>query len=77
MSMWKHAQEGERAMANDSDDLGAFTVANFCERYGIGLTKFYAEIKVGRLRAVKLGVKTLILRADAKAWENSLPAMRQ
>ena len=62
-------------MANTEDDYGAMTVAEFTARYGIGVTKFYAEVKAGRLRAVKLGAKTLIRRADAREWENSLPAM--
>jgi excisionase family DNA binding protein len=58
------------------EDLGAFAVAGFRQRFGIGNTKVYEEIKAGRLRAVKLGAKTLILYADAKAWVRSLPEMR-
>jgi hypothetical protein len=58
------------------DDLGAFTVTDFRRRYGIGNTKLYEEIKAGRLRAVKLGTRTLILHNDAKAWERSLPELR-
>ena len=36
----------------------------------------YQQIRAGRLRAVKLGRKTLILRADAEIWAASLPELR-
>lgn len=55
--------------------LGAFTPLEFFETYRVKRTKFYAEIKAGRLRAVKSGGKTLILRADAARWAASLPAL--
>ncbi len=45
----------------------------FCEHFGLGLTKFYAEIAAGRLRARKIGRSTVILAEDAEAWLNSLP----
>jgi excisionase family DNA binding protein len=64
------------AKAREIDNLGAFSPEDFCRRYGIGNTKLYEEIKSGRLRAVKVGVRTLILHADAKAWERSLPTVR-
>ena len=40
--------------AEDSE-LGAMSVKEFCEKYRIGTTKFYEEVKAGRLRAVKCG----------------------
>lgn len=52
----------------DDDDLGAFTVAEFCRRFSIGVTSFYEQVKAGRLRTVKVGRKTLVLRRDARAW---------
>jgi len=64
------------AKGQDQEGLGAFTVADFRKRYGIGLTKLYEEIAAGRLRAVKLGRRTMILFSDARMWEQSLPAMR-
>jgi hypothetical protein len=36
------------------------------------MTTLYEEFKSGRLRAVKCGRRTLILRRDAIAWEQSL-----
>lgn len=52
---------------------GAFTVEEFLDWARIGRTKLYQEINEGRLKPRKLGRKTLILRADAEAWLNSLP----
>jgi excisionase family DNA binding protein len=53
----------------------AFSVREFCARFNISRDCFYNEVKRGRLRARKLGRKTLILRADADAWAASLPAL--
>ena len=33
----------------------AFSISEFCFRYGIGRTNAYQEIAAGRLRAVKVG----------------------
>jgi hypothetical protein len=51
----------------------ARTVKQFCADYGVGMTLTYAEIKAGRLRAVKVGFETLILHVDSEAWVRSLP----
>lgn len=60
----------------DSTVREAFAVREFCARYGICRQTFYDEIRRGRLRALKLGKKTVVLRADAEAWAASLPALR-
>ena len=54
----------------------ALTINEFCDRYGICRETAYQQIRTGRLRAVKRGRKTLILRADADAWVASLPELR-
>lgn len=51
----------------------ARTVKQFCADYGVGKTLTYAEMKAGRLRAVKVGFRTLILHDDSDAWMRSLP----
>ncbi len=56
--------------------IGAFTLKDFCGSYRVCREKAYQEIRTGRLRAVKLGRKTLILRADAEVWAASLPELR-
>jgi excisionase family DNA binding protein len=57
---------------SEDTDLGAMTVKEFCARYRIGTTKFYEEVKSGRLRAVKCGTRTLVLNRDGRAWEHTL-----
>jgi excisionase family DNA binding protein len=54
----------------------AFSVGDFCRRYDIGRTKTYAEIAAGRLRAVKVGRRTLITRDAAEAWLAALPQVK-
>jgi len=56
--------------------FGALTIEGFGEAYNIGRTTVYEEIKTGRLRAVKVRKRTLILRRDADAWARSLLEMR-
>ena len=51
----------------------ARTVKQFCADYAVGRTLTYAEIKAGRLRAVKVGFRTLILHEDSEKWVRSLP----
>jgi len=60
-----------RAFENE----GAYTVDEFCQRYGIGRTAFYSELSAGRLRAKKCGSRTLIPRAEARRWFENLPSL--
>ena len=53
----------------------ARTVKQFGADYGVGKTLTYAEIKAGRLRAVKVRARTLILHEDSEAWARSLPVV--
>jgi excisionase family DNA binding protein len=53
----------------------AFAVREFCDRYGICRDTFYSEVKRGRLRALKVGKKTLVLKSDAESWAKSLPEL--
>jgi hypothetical protein len=57
--------------SNDAD--GAFTIDEFCRRYGIGRTAFYEEVNSNRLVPKKRGTRTLIPRDEARRWLNSLP----
>jgi excisionase family DNA binding protein len=56
-----------------SPDDGAFTLEEFCKRYGVGRTAAYEEINSGRLEARKRGTKTLIARSAARQWLAGLP----
>ena len=53
----------------------AFPIREFCLRYGIGRTHAYQEIAAGRLRAVKVGRRTLITHDAAEAWLAGLPEL--
>jgi hypothetical protein len=53
----------------------AYSIDGFCRAYGYGRSTTYRAIAEGRLRGVKASGRTLILRADAEAWANSLPAI--
>jgi excisionase family DNA binding protein len=49
------------------------TVPQFNSRYNVGRTKTFDEIKNRRLKAVKVGRKTLIPTDAAEEWARSLP----
>ena len=55
--------------------IEAYPLPDFCRAFGVGRTKAYEEIRAGRLKARKSGVRTIILAADAEAWANSLPEL--
>lgn len=44
------------------------SVNGFCERNGIGRSKFYAEVKSGDLEISKIGTRTIITPAQEAAW---------
>ena len=54
----------------------ALTLKDFCDAYRVCRETVFQHIRARRLRAVKLGRKTLILRADAEVWAASLPELR-
>lgn len=61
----------------NTTQTGAFTIPDFMKWSRLGRTKTYQLISDRKLRSVKVGRKTLILRADAEAWLNSLPEAQQ
>ena len=44
------------------------------ELLGIGRTKFYQELNAGRIKAIKVGTRTLIPQESIDSWLASLPA---
>ena len=46
----------------------AYSVPEFLAAVPIGRTKLYEELKAGRLRAVKVGKRTLIPITEAERW---------
>jgi excisionase family DNA binding protein len=54
----------------------ALSIDEFWSRYGVGRTTAYREIAARRLRAVKVGRRTLITHDAAEAWLASLPSVQ-
>lgn len=61
-------------MKLNASEPAANTVAEVLHRVGISRTKFYAEINAGRLKARKIGSKTVVLETDLQAYLEALPA---
>jgi predicted DNA-binding transcriptional regulator AlpA len=61
------------ATSEHEKDKRAYAVREFCRAYGICRATFYTVLRNGRLRAVKIGSKTLVLIEDANTWASSLP----
>ena len=53
----------------------AYSLDSFTVAFNIGRTKAYEEIKKGKLKARKLGARTIITHEDAMAWLNTLPEL--
>ena len=53
----------------------AYTVKDLCHETGIGRTKIYQLIKEDKMRARKLGKRTVFLAKDVEAFLNNLPPM--
>jgi hypothetical protein len=45
-----------------------YPVNDFCRDFGVKRSTAYAEIRAGRLKAFKIGDKTMIAGEDALAW---------
>ena len=54
----------------------AFSIDEFCLRYGVGRQLVYDEINSGRLVAKKVGRRTIIPRLNGEGWLNSLPTIK-
>lgn len=51
------------------------SIDDFGDSYEPGRTKTFEEIKTGRLRAKKIGRRTIITEDDAEAWLQQLPSV--
>ncbi len=50
----------------------AYRVNEFCQRYALSKATFYREVIADRLRIIKRGRSTLISRAEAERWFETL-----
>jgi hypothetical protein len=58
--------------SNDAVSVAAYSVAEFCASYRISRDTFYRILKTGCGPSIKkVGRRTLITVAAAKAWEES------
>jgi excisionase family DNA binding protein len=58
-----------------SQDAPAFSLKDLCDAYGFCRETIYKQIRQGKLRAVKVGRRTIFLRPDVDAWAASLPGI--
>jgi excisionase family DNA binding protein len=49
------------------------SVAEFKARFSISNSKFYREVRAGRIPIRKMGRSTRIAERDAQAWFDNLP----
>jgi hypothetical protein len=54
----------------------AYSISRLAKLVGAGRSKLYGEIAVGRLKASKLGRRTIVTRENANAWLRELPTMQ-
>jgi hypothetical protein len=84
----RHLNESQRAMVaaklatlrlGDNQHSEGLPIGRGSELLNVGERSVararYDELKRGRIRAKKLGKKTVILRSDAENWASSLPAL--
>lgn len=55
------------------EQLGAFSIKQFCEWSGIGRSKVYDLLATKKLSAKKIGRRTVITREAAENWLKTLP----
>jgi excisionase family DNA binding protein len=70
----KNASREDRPDRLAGDRL-AYPIDEFADAVGIGRSKLYAEIRAGKLKAKKLGSRTLITATEAQAYLDALPDM--
>jgi hypothetical protein len=63
-----------RALQRAESERRAYSIAEFCDRFGIGRTFAYEQIKKHRLRVRKAGRRTIVTDEDAERWLASLPS---
>jgi hypothetical protein len=55
------------------DAIGAFDMDELSSWAGVGRTTLYEEAKAGRLVVTKVGTKSKVTFANARAWLENLP----
>ena len=58
---------------SNTEQLQVFSIKQFCEWAGIGRSKAYELLATKKLKAKKIGRRTVILREAAEEWLTELP----
>lgn len=61
---------------NGAGEKLLLSILEFCERTGLSRSKTYLEISAGKLRAKKIGRRTVIPIQEANRWIEQLPEYR-
>jgi Helix-turn-helix domain len=64
------------ALKQSAPQKRGFSVEQFCEIYDVGRSTAYNEIRAGRLKARKVGKRTIIGDEDAEDWFSQLPRVK-
>ena len=59
-----------------AENVLGYTIAQAAKASGAGRSTLYVEMKEGRLKARKLGRRTIVLASDLAAWLAALPTSR-
>jgi hypothetical protein len=59
------------------ETAAAFSILEFCAWAGVGRSSAYQQLRDGKLRAKKIGKRTVVLRADAEHWLAELPVFER
>ncbi len=51
------------------------TIPQFLREYPVGRTRFYADVKAGRIRTIKSGTRTLVPSSELDRLEGEADAM--
>ena len=65
--------DDNRKFSEQEQQRRLISIDEFCQRYCLGRTRTYEEIKSGRLRGRKVGKRTVISLDDAENWLARLP----
>ena len=64
------------AQTQHANSKRGYSVEEFGKIYGICRSLTYVEIREGRLKARKVGRRTIIAAEDAERWFSQLPRVR-
>ena len=65
----------ERERARRDEQRRASTINEVCDRNHVCRETIYQQIRLKRLRARKVGKRTLIFPEDEQAWRDGLPVL--